>query len=126
MGVSSLLVSCSSRTVTAQSRSLDSVCKSAFSLHYEKHARVVYTPLNPLLYRKLRFAGVYLFKFLFLLQTIDCGYSLEPPRQGGSNVYPNLCLEHKKEEYCRSGNIRENLFFANIRELVASLIQSSR
>ena len=21
-------------------------------------------------------------------QKIDCGYSLEPPRQGGSNVYP--------------------------------------
>ena len=29
---------------------------------------------------KLGFAGVYLF-FLFLLQNIDCGYSLEPPRQ---------------------------------------------
>ena len=28
--------------------------------------------------------------------------------------------------YCRSGNIRENLIFANIRELVASRIQSSR
>ena len=25
---------------------------------------------------------------LFLLQNIDCGYSLEPPRRGGSNVYP--------------------------------------
>ena len=28
--------------------------------------------------------------------------------------------------YCRSRNIRENLKFANIRELVASRIQSSR
>ena len=28
---------------------------------------------------KLWFVGVYLF-FLFLLQNIDCGYSLEPPR----------------------------------------------
>ena len=36
---------------------------------------------------KLGFAGVYLF-FVFLLQNIDCGYSLEPPRQGSSNVYP--------------------------------------
>ena len=26
--------------------------------------------------------------FLFLLQNIDCGYSLEPPRRGGSNEYP--------------------------------------
>ena len=36
---------------------------------------------------KVGFRGVYLF-FLFLLQNIDCGYSLEPPRPGGSNVYP--------------------------------------
>ena len=36
---------------------------------------------------KLRFAGVYLF-FLFLLQNIDCGYTLEPPRRGGFNVCP--------------------------------------
>ena len=45
-------------------------------------------PLIPHFYiAKLGFAGVYLF-FLFLLQNIDCGYSLEPPRRGGSNVYP--------------------------------------
>ena len=36
-------------------------------------------PLEPHFYIvKLGFAGVYLF-FLFLLQDIDCGYSLEPP-----------------------------------------------
>ena len=45
-------------------------------------------PLIPHFYiEKLGFAGVYLF-FLFLLKNIDCGYSLEPPRRGGSNVYP--------------------------------------
>ena len=45
-------------------------------------------PLKPHFYIvKLGFAGVYLF-FLFLLQNIDCGYSLEQPRRGGSNVYP--------------------------------------
>ena len=26
--------------------------------------------------------------FLIFAQNIDCGYSLEPPRRGGSNVYP--------------------------------------
>ena len=37
-------------------------------------------PLLPHFYiAKLGYAGVYLF-FLFLLQNIDCGYSLEPPR----------------------------------------------
>ena len=45
-------------------------------------------PLKPHFYVvKLGFAGVALF-FLFLLQNIDCGYSLEPPRRGGSNEYP--------------------------------------
>ena len=47
-------------------------------------------PLEPHFYiAKLGYAGVYLF-FLFLLQNIDCGYSLEPPRRSGSNVYPQF------------------------------------
>ena len=36
---------------------------------------------------KLGFTGVYIF-FLFLLKNMDCGYSLEPPRRGGSNENP--------------------------------------
>ena len=36
---------------------------------------------------KLGFTGVYIF-FLCLHQNIDCGYPLEPPHLGGSNVYP--------------------------------------
>ena len=35
---------------------------------------------------KLEFTGFTLF-FLFLLKNRDCGYSLEPPRRGGSNEY---------------------------------------
>ena len=31
--------------------------------------------------------GKVLIFFLFLLQNIDCWYSLEPPRRGGSNEY---------------------------------------
>ena len=30
----------------------------------------------------------YTYFFLFLLQNIGCGYSLEPPRWGGYNVHP--------------------------------------
>ena len=33
--------------------------------------------------------------YLFLFKNIDCGYSLEPPRRGGSNEYHNLCFEQK-------------------------------
>ena len=36
---------------------------------------------------KLGFIGVYII-FLISAQNIDYGYSLEPPRRGGSNEYP--------------------------------------
>ena len=45
-------------------------------------------PLIPHFYNvKLGFTGVYII-FLISTQNIDCGYSLEPPRRGGSNEYP--------------------------------------
>ena len=33
-------------------------------------------------------------------QNIDCGYSLEPPRRGGSNEYPQSTFEEKLEKKC--------------------------
>ena len=36
---------------------------------------------------KLGFTGVYI-SFLISVKNIDCGHSLEPPRPGGSNEYP--------------------------------------
>ena len=47
-----------------------------------------FDPLQPHLYIvKLGFTGVYII-FHISAQNIDCGYSLEPPRRGGSNEYP--------------------------------------
>ena len=61
-------------------------------------------PLKPHFYIvKLGYAGVYLF-FLFLLQNIDCGYSLEPPRRGGSNVYPQSVLSKNKKNVKKNSN----------------------
>ena len=79
-----------------------------------------FDPLKPHFYIvKLGFTGYTLF-FLFLLKTIDCWHSLEPPHWGGSNEYPqctstiiyvlvltsthNLCFEQKYVKY-------ESLFF---------------
>ena len=46
-----------------------------------------FDPLKPHFYTvKLGFIGVYNI-FLISAQNIDCGYSLEPPRRGGSNEY---------------------------------------
>ena len=55
-------------------------------------------PLKPHFYIvKLGYAGVYLFS-LFLLQNIDCGYSLEPPRiyvlSKNKKIYPNVSAEN--------------------------------
>ena len=47
-----------------------------------------FDPLKPHFYTvKLGFTGVYNI-FIISAQNIDCGYSLEPPRRGGSNEYP--------------------------------------
>ena len=47
-----------------------------------------FDPLKPHFYIvKLGFTGVYII-FLISANNIDCGYSLEPPRRGGSNEYP--------------------------------------
>ena len=47
-----------------------------------------FDPLKPHFYIvKLGFTGVYII-FLISAQNIDCEYSLEPPRRGGSNEYP--------------------------------------
>ena len=66
---------------------------------------------------RLGYAGVYLF-FLFLLQNIDCGYSLKPPHRGGSNVYPQSvsCAKIKKKyqnfsiESFKFLQLKKNLF----------------
>ena len=36
------------------------------------------------------------------LKSIDCGYSLEPPRRGGSNEYPQSCWGRGSWLYCVS------------------------
>ena len=52
-------------------------------------------PFEPNVYiAKLGYTGVNLF-FLLLLQNLDCGYSLEPPPGGGSNVYPQSIFRAK-------------------------------
>ena len=39
--------------------------------------------------------------FLIFAQNIDCGYTLEPPRRGGSNEYPQSIFwsKNKKNRY---------------------------
>ena len=60
----------------------------SFCKHVTKTRLYNFDPLNPHIYIvKLGFTGVYII-FPFLLKNIDCGYSLELPRWGSSNKYP--------------------------------------
>ena len=38
---------------------------------------------------------------LIIIQNIDCEYTLEPPRWGGSNEYPQsmFCINNKKSRF---------------------------
>ena len=62
-------------------------------------------PLKPHFYiERLGYTGVYLFFlrgipiFLIFAQNIDCGYTLEPPRRGGSNEYPQSMFWSKNKK----------------------------
>ena len=56
--------------------------------HITKTCLCNFDPLKPHFYIvKVGFTGVYTI-FFISAQNIDCGYSLEPPRRGGSNEYP--------------------------------------
>ena len=37
--------------------------------------------------------------FLIFAQNIDCGYTLEPPRRGGSNEYPQSMFWSKNRRF---------------------------
>ena len=81
---------CCCSDVLGQIRSVEAQLVSLFS--HLKNIRITYPcneyPLRSLFYIvTLGYAGVYLF-FLFFVQNIDCGYSLEQPLRGSSNVYP--------------------------------------
>ena len=38
--------------------------------------------------------------FLIFAQNIDCGYTLEPPYEGGSNEYPQSMFYSKNKKKC--------------------------
>ena len=45
-------------------------------------------------------------------QNIDCGYSLEPTRRGGSNEYHNLCFDNKPPRRGGSNEYPQSMFLS--------------
>ena len=58
-----------------------------------------FDPLKPHFYVENIIFYVEYIIFLILLNNIDCGYSLEPPRRGVLTSTHNLCFEQKYEKY---------------------------
>ena len=61
--------------------------------HYE-NTPMQYTEIFYVVEKEI-FRRNFLIFFLIFAQNIDCGYTLEPPHQGGSNEYPQSVLEQK-------------------------------
>ena len=60
----------------------------AQSVALRKYTCIISNPLNHSFIEKNWGLQGYTLFFLFLLKNIDCEYSLETPRRGGSNEYP--------------------------------------
>ena len=67
------------------------------ALHQDVRVIYVYIPtFTPLLYSKTGVCrGIPIFLIFFFAQNLDCLHSLEPPRSGGSNVYPQSVFRAK-------------------------------
>ena len=64
--------------------------------HYENTPIQIYWKIHR---QKLKvFQIKILIFFIFLLKNIDCGYSLEPPRRGDSNEYPQSMFLSKDKK----------------------------
>ena len=60
------------------------------SLHYENTPILIYCKFH--LQKNWKFSDKHFDIFHISAQNIDCMYSLELPRRGGSNEYQNLCF----------------------------------
>ena len=71
------------------------ICRSSHSCALRKHA---YSNILKILQPKTEIFFYKNFRYFSYFCSIDCGYSLEPPRRGGSNEYPqSMFLSRNKE-----------------------------
>ena len=63
--------------------------------HYENTPIQIYRKFH---HQKLKILRKNFYIFHISAQNIDCGYSLEPPRRGGSNEYPKSMFQSKNKK----------------------------
>ena len=75
------------------------ICKKVSSLYENLPMQYtkIFLALKILKYFQLKIVDI----FLIFAQNIDCGYTLERPRRGGSNEYPQSMFwsKNKKNRY---------------------------
>ena len=95
--------------------------KKIWSVGITRTSLYNFEPSKPHFYIvKLGFTGVYII-FLISAQNIDCEYSLEPPRRGGSNEYPRVLTNtqgtlwntsrYSKQKYEKKSEFLSELFY---------------
>ena len=52
--------------------------------------------------------------FLIFAQNVDCGYTLEPPHRGGSNVYPQSMFWSKNKNQRTNGPVNAHLSLLHV------------
>ena len=89
-------------------RNKQSQNKGRWNYPSRKHIYITFTPFNPTSIQQNWGLQGYTLFFLFLLNNIDCGYSLELPRRHGSNEYPQSMFwaENWKLSEFLSGNLQ--------------------
>ena len=72
---------------------------NTFPESLQKHAHAINRDFLAL--KIENFQLIFFYIFLIFAQNVDCGYTLEPPRRGGSNEYPQSMFlsKNKKNRY---------------------------
>ena len=83
------------------------VSQSTILRNYSNHYENMPMQYTEIFFSDLKienFIGIFFYIFLIFAQNIDFGYTLEPPRRGGSNEYPQSMFwsKNKKNRYTPS------------------------
>ena len=87
------------RMIFSHILAINQILNGKYSVALRKHAHAIYRKFFGCKNRKFHQKNFDI--FLIFAQNIDCGYTLEPPRRGGSNEYPQSMFwsKNKKNRY---------------------------
>ena len=98
--VASQILSCLDEPASAVGHWTQLTGNCTGKLHYE-NTPMYYTEILKVIKKNIFFHQKNFDIFHIFAQNVDCGYTLEPPRRGGSNMYPQSMFwsKNKKKRY---------------------------